>query len=126
MISRFLFWLKLAWWFRTPFVYLTDREYHRGTPEELQALMKEGAAILANGPWEADVRDCDDFAAELKGLASRKRLNWIGTVYGWRGAIPFRNRHAFNVALVDGGFWFIEPQKMQAAGEGYHAWMVIL
>ena len=125
-MSKFFFWLKLAWWFKTPFVFLFDREYHRATPDDLQELMREGAATIANGPFSADGHDCDDFAAELKGLASRKHLNWIGTVYGWRGAIPWRNRHAWNVALVDGGYWYIEPQKMQAAGKGYHAWVVIL
>ncbi len=118
--------LKLAWFCKTPFVFLTDRKYKRGTDAELEGLFAKMRDIKANGfKYKAEYQDCDDFSAIMKGEASKAGWNWIGTCTGFRGW-RFWQWHSWNIAWMEDGFVFIEPQGPKKMTKKYRAVMVIL
>ncbi|MDD4985880.1 MAG: hypothetical protein PHQ43_08835, partial [Dehalococcoidales bacterium] len=111
---------------KTPFVFLTDRKYKRGTDAELEGLFAKMRDIKANGfKYKAEDQDCDDFASVFKGEASKAGWNWVGTCFGFTGW-KFWNLHAWNIALMDGAVVHIEPQGPRKVSKSYHALVVIL
>lgn len=113
-------WLKLLLK-GCPFVFLLDRGYHLGTARELAACI---TAFKGFGfKYIPETFDCDDFAMNFKALASRVDFQTVGVVCGWHKGL-----HCWNVALIDGGLLWIEPQtgEIDLRNRGYWPWLTII
>ena len=122
-MSKFFFWLKLAWRFKTPFVILRDSAYDPGTYKQLEAILSEGKRRIAGRVWKKNKFDRDKFQEILKGVSAESETNFVGTLWGLKGW----ERHQWGFARMDDDTVIeIEPQRMAAAGKGYHSWLVIL
>lgn len=103
-ISAVKLWFKLAWQFKTPFVFPMDTIYYPITEDQLLELYDE---FPHDYKWIPEVSDCDDAAFVFKGIASRHKINAIGVVTG-KG---LGGAHAWNCVLLDKGIVQFEPQN---------------
>jgi len=103
------------------FVLPLDRRYRLMHRLTLDVLINEYSRSLP--AYTKEVYDCDDFAWVFKGEASRRRLQAVGFVIGWR-----RGLHCWNVAVTHAGVFWIEPQNgdTDLKGRWYIPWLVII
>lgn len=103
MIETIKLYCKLAWYCRTPFIFLLDKRY-KTIPLKVAKCFY--ATRVINEKYIPDYFDCDDYAWVLKALASKEKLNSIGFVIGWA-----RGLHCWNIVLCNEGIYQIEPQN---------------
>ena len=120
MVSGFKTYLRIAWTYKTPLVFLLDKEY-KTIPE---AVLDEIAEqIKRNFRYIKDISDCDDAALLFKAAASEKHENGVGLIFG---NTP-RGFHAWNIALCPDGLFEVEPQTATTGKrKGYKPWIIII
>ena len=97
-----------------------DLKYTLMSKTELENLLTEYQ--VKELYYHPEVFDCDDYAWVFKGMASRKKLQAVGLVVGWRHGL-----HCWNIAVTREGIYWIEPQtgRYDLKG-GYKPWLVII
>lgn len=103
MISLIKVYFRLAWFCKTPFVFLLDTRYKMIDKIQLLEI-----AAKVKGRYEANLSDCNDFAWRFKAEASHRKENGVGFVFGW--AKWAHCPHCWNNALCPGGIHQVEPQ----------------
>lgn len=120
MVSGLKTYLKVAWAYKTPLVFLLDTGYKTISV----AILKEIAArIKRRFSYIKDISDCDDAALLFKAAASERHENGVGLIFG---KTP-RGLHAWNVAMCPDGIFEVEPQTA-AIGKrkGYKPWVILI
>lgn len=116
--------IKLAWFCKTPFVFLQDRKYTPLTDKQIATLFEAHEKILTDlgYRWTGEIWDCDDAQSIFKGIASELKMNAVWSVSGFLGRFPWQRRHAFGLIWADNGLRFVEPQNINKKDmRGYKA-----
>lgn len=120
MASEFETYLRIAWNYKTPLVFLLDKEY-KTIPEA--TLKKTAEQIKRDFSYIKDISNCDDAALLFKAAASEKHENEVGLIFG---SIP-RGFHAWNLALCPDGLFEVEPQTASIGKrQRYKPWLIII
>lgn len=111
-------WWKIVKSLRTPLWIPLDRKYEEIGDERLRIIYQGMPAMR----YQAEVRDCDNFALALVGTASQF-TNAVGIIFGWHKGL-----HAWNCANMKSTIWQIEPQNgiYGKRLKGYHPILVIM
>ncbi len=103
VLSWFKVYFMLAWFCKTPFIFLLDSKYRQVHHSLLASL-----TVKVRGRYRADYYDCDDFAWRFKAEANNIGENGVGFVVGWGWGR--RSFHCWNIALRLVSIQQIEPQ----------------
>ena len=108
---------KLAWQFKTPFIFLMDTRY-KTIPFYLI-----GELCRKIGLTWGEFTDCNAFAWLLKARAIELGINGVGFVIG-----RHRGWHAWNIALTPYAFYQVEPQNGRRfiKTKGYRPLVIVL
>ena len=110
---------KVAWYCKTPLVFLLDRRYKPISKDILHFFYRK----MPDLDYIPELRDCDNFAFIYKGIADRQ-TNVVGMVVGKSPS----GLHCWNIALTDEGIHQLEPQTGQLfkKRKGYRPLIVIM
>lgn len=103
ILSWFRVYFMLAWFCKTPLIFLLDAQY-----KEIGVSALADIAERIKSRYVADFNDCDDFAWRFKGEANKLKRNGVGFVVGWGWGR--RCLHCWNIAFCPVGIRQIEPQ----------------
>jgi len=120
MVSGLKTYFRVAWNYKTPLVFILDKEYKTIPAAILNEIAEQ---IKSNFKYIKDVADCDDAALLFKAAASEKHENGVGLIFG---STP-RGFHAWNAAMCPDGIFEVEPQTaFIGKRQGYKPWIVII